>query len=62
MNRDDEECLVYCRQCNGYLYSISIYESNGRTAIIDTCPFKCKSEGGITVMKVPEGFGGPRFI
>lgn len=63
MSCDPEECEVFCLGCNGYLFSVSVYDTNGQTAIGQKCPFECKTEYDpsskriITVMKVPEGWG-----
>jgi hypothetical protein len=41
---DKEECEVWCTNCNCYLYSVSIYETNYQKSIAIVCPHpeKCR--------------------
>jgi len=38
---DPDECLVHCRECNGYLYAISRFEpkAKGQNDILVNCPY-----------------------
>lgn len=42
----EEECEVWCHDCNCYLWSESIYENEGKTAIGISCPHfeKCMKQ------------------
>ena len=45
---DPYECKVYCKDCNAYLHSVSIYEpiSQGKTCVGIKCPHpeQCEDE------------------
>lgn len=47
-NRMEGECQVLCRDCNGYLWSGTTVESNGKTHLLIACPYKKDSRGKCT--------------
>jgi len=55
MQLENDEAAVICRKCNGYLFACSRHEVQGQEFKTVSCPYNCKSEGGITTMDVPQG-------
>ena len=46
MRLNNEECQVYCTDCNGYLYSVSIYEvKNQSKSVAIKCPHRIQKHG-----------------